>query len=199
VDVPAALLRQVQGPTVYAYRWDWDEEPGIPLLLDGPAIVGAAHGLEIPFVFGHWDLGPETGRLFVRWNREGREALSRQMISYWAQFAHAGAPGRGRGGDLPEWPAWDDSSPDASKYLVLDTPEDGGLRTASETWTIADVVAAIGRDPRLADARDQCAVLRNMADWEYIDPGEYASANGAVCARYALDAYPWSDVAAGGG
>ncbi len=199
VDAPASLLRQVQGPTVYAYRWDWDEEPGIPLLLDGPALVGASHGLEIPFVFGHWDLGPETGRLFVRWNRGGREVLSRQMISYWAQFAHAGAPGRGRGGDLPEWPAWDDSSPDAPRYLVLDTPADGGLRTASQTWRIADVVADIGRDPRLADARDQCAVLRNLTDWDYIDPEEYASANGAVCARYALDEYPWSDVAAGGG
>src|SRR4029450_10009899 len=143
-------VRRVQGPSVYAYRWDWDEEPRLPLLSDGSKLIGASHGLEIAFVFGHFDLGPESSRLFNSWNRAGREALSAQMMSYWAEFAHAGAPGRGRGGDLPEWKAWDDSSADAPKYAVFDTPEGGGIRFASEVVPIDQVVAAAVRDPRLA-------------------------------------------------
>ena len=51
VDEPAAALRDSQGPTVFAYRFDWDEEPTI-LWLDFSSLLGAAHGLEIPFVFG---------------------------------------------------------------------------------------------------------------------------------------------------
>jgi para-nitrobenzyl esterase len=105
VDGPAALMRAVQGPSVYAYRWDWDEERGLPLLYDGPKMFGASHGFEIPFVFGHWDLGPDSMLIFGGGSREGRETLSGQMMSYWAEFAYSGSPGQGRGGDLPEWPA----------------------------------------------------------------------------------------------
>jgi para-nitrobenzyl esterase len=199
VDEPARRMRAVQGPTVYAYRWDWDEEPSLPLLFDGRRMIGAAHGLEIAFVFGHWDLGPESGRLFGRGNREGREALSAQMMSYWAEFAATGSPGRGRGGDLPEWSAWDASAPDAPKYAILDTPADGGVRMGSETWTIDRVVAELLADPRLADARKRCQVLRALALWDYIDVAEYAKVGDGTCSGYALDAYPWGEVAASGG
>ena len=195
VDGPSSAMRAVQGPTVYAYRWDWDEEPGIPLLVDGARMVGAGHGLEIPFVFGHWNLGPETSRLFVWWNASGREALSRQMMSYWTRFAHAGSPGRGREGDLPEWTPWEDSAPDAPRYMLLDTPAGGGPRMASQTWTIDAVVAAALADERLATARDRCSVLASLASWDYIDARAYASAGGGICAPYALDAYPWPEVA----
>jgi para-nitrobenzyl esterase len=180
---------------VYAYRWDWDEEPRLPLLSDGSKLIGAAHGLEIAFVFGHFDLGPESSRLFTSWNREGREALSAQMMSYWAEFAHSGAPGRGRGGDLPEWRAWDDTAPGAPKYAVFDTPEGGGIRLASETVPLEEIVAAAARDPRLDRAPEKCALLRNLTNWGYIPASTYASAGEGICADYALDAFPWSDVA----
>ncbi|MEN8160768.1 MAG: carboxylesterase family protein, partial [Myxococcota bacterium] len=103
VDAPARAMHAVQGASVYAYRWDWDEEPRLPGVYDGSFVIGAAHGLEIPFVFGHWDVGPETSSLFNFLNRSGREALSAAMMSYWAEFAYTGSPGRGRAGDLPEW------------------------------------------------------------------------------------------------
>jgi para-nitrobenzyl esterase len=199
VDEPAARMRKVQGPSVYAYRWDWDEEPWLPFLYDGGAMIGASHGLEVPFVFGHWDLGPETSKLFNWLNRAGREALSAQMMSYWANFAYTGSPGRGRSGELPEWQAWDDRSIDAPKYAVLDTPEGGGVRMGSKTWTLERVVAETLADPRLGDARDRCAVLRSLALWDYLPRGAYASVGSGLCSPYALDAYPWSDLAAGGG
>jgi para-nitrobenzyl esterase len=199
VDAPARVLRAVQGPSVYAYRWDWDEEPRLPWLYDGGFVIGASHGLEIPFVFGHWDLGPETRSLFTVFNREGREELARAMMSYWAEFAYRGSPGRGRAGDLPEWRAWDPSSEAAPKYALLDTPEGGGIRMASETWTMEKVVAEVLADPRLSLTRDRCGVLHALARWDDLSRAEYAAAGGGVCRDYAFESYPWTDVAAAGG
>jgi para-nitrobenzyl esterase len=195
VDRPAALMRAVQGPSVYAYRWDWDDEPSVPFLYDGGEMIGAGHGLEIAFAFGHWDLGPDSNLLFGDGSREGREVLSAQMMSYWAEFAYSGSPGRGREGELPEWRAWDDSSPDAPKYAVLDTPEDGGVRLASRTYTMRDVVADLLEDSRLDGARQKCGVLRNLTDWDYLSREDYAAAGGALCGSYAFEEYPWADVA----
>jgi len=162
-------------------------------------MLGASHGFEIPFVFGHWDLGPESDRLFTRTNRAGREALSAAMQSYWTQFAATGAPGRGRRGELPEWTPWDDGSELAPKYAVLDTPAGGGPRMASETWTIERVVAEVLADPRLAEPRARCGVLRALALWGSLPREEYARVGDGVCAPYAFDAYPWRDVVAAGG
>jgi para-nitrobenzyl esterase len=194
VDEPARALTAAGNPDVYAYRWDWDEEPVLPWLYDGGFVIGAAHGLEIPFVFGHWDVGPETGSLFTRWNREGREALAAAMMSYWAEFAHRGSPGRGRDGTLPEWKAWNPAA-GAPKYALLDTPEGGGIRMASETYTMERVVADVVADPRFADARERCSVLHALARWDDLSPEDYAAAGGGLCRAYALDAYPWTDVA----
>ena len=36
------------------YRFDWDEEPTV-MFYDLSIALGAAHGLEIAFVFGHDD------------------------------------------------------------------------------------------------------------------------------------------------
>lgn len=196
VDGLAARLREAQGPSVYAYRWDWDEEPGLPFLYDGAQMLGAAHGLEIAFVFGHWDLGPQSRMLFTFWNREGREKLSRRMMSYWANFAYTGAPERGREGSLPPWPAWDASGPEAPKYVILDTPSGGGIRTASRTYTAEEVAEAVAEDPRLDTAREKCSVLFKLTDRSYLSPEQYAAAGGGVCRRHALDDYPWTDVAA---
>ena len=63
---------------------------------------------------------------------------------------------------------------------------------ASETQTLALVVAAIAADPRLDTPREKCSVMRNLALREYISREQYASANGAACGGYAIDAYPWS-------
>ena len=196
VDEPARVMRVVQGPSVYAYRWDWDEEPSLPWLYDGGFVIGASHGLEIPFVFGHWDLGPDTRSLFTALNREGREELARAMMSYWAEFAYSGSPGRGREGDLPEWPAWGVSDDSAPKYALLDTPEGGGIRMASETWTLQEVVAEVLSDPRLAEPRDRCGVLHALVRWEDLSRIEYGAAGGGACRDFAFEAYPWTDVAA---
>jgi para-nitrobenzyl esterase len=199
-DGPASLLAAAQGPDVFVYRFDWDEEPELFFVADLARLVGAAHGFEIPFVFGHWDLGPMSGRLFTSGNAEGRELLSGQMMSYWAEFAYRGAPGRGRRGDLPEWRPWSNAAAEAPRTMVLDTPAGGGLRMDSDPVTEAEVIAAIAADPRLPSERDRCAVYYRLARWgRAFDAGRYARAG---CAEYPIAEYPWreaeTDVAARG-
>jgi len=162
VDEVAPLLLAAQGPSVYAYRFDWDEEPTI-FGADLSVLMGAAHAFEIPFVFGHFDLGRAGNMIFTDENLPGRLALSEAMMSYWAQFAYAGDPGRGRDGALPAWTPWDPTGPE--KYAVLDTPAGGVVRMEGTTYSVAGIVAEIQSDPRLATAGERCALLASLADW----------------------------------
>jgi len=139
------------------YRFDWDEEPTV-LGADLARLVGAAHAFEVPFVFGHFEMGREARGLWTKANEPGRAALSSAMMSYWAAFAAAGDPATGRRGELSRWSAWD-GAPGQPTFVVLDTPGDGGIRMSSEIVTKASVVADIDRDPRLPTAGDKCAEL----------------------------------------
>ena len=67
------------------------------------------------------------------------------MMSYWAEFAHTGAPGRGRGGDQLAWTPWENGA-DTPRLLVFDTPGDGGIRVSSLRLTMDDL-----RERLLAD------------------------------------------------
>lgn len=163
-DEPAERMRAVQGPSVFVYRFDWDEEPR-RLGVDLATLLGAAHGLEIPFVFGHFDLGRASGLLFTKENEPGRRALSAAMMSYWAEFAWRGAPGRGRNDDLVPWLPWDPTTPEAPKFLIFDTPNGGGLRMSNEVVRRQELLAAIASDPRFRDDRERCALYRLLAEF----------------------------------
>ncbi|MCB1304406.1 MAG: carboxylesterase family protein, partial [Leptospiraceae bacterium] len=78
---------QAVNKNVYAYRFEWDEEP-VVLGNDLGQFLGAAHAFEIPFVFGHFHLGPADRYMFSDENKEGRLYVSRAMMSYWAGFAY---------------------------------------------------------------------------------------------------------------
>jgi len=173
-DEPAMALSGTGRRDVFVYRWDWDEEASI-LWADMGELLGAAHGIEIPFVFGHWDLGSLGRRLFDEENRPGREALSAVMMSYWTEFARSGAPGYGRNGELPLWSAWD-LSPEGEKFIVLDTEQGGGMRMARDAVTNEALLAELTADPRLADTELRCAVLARLLDWsQSLDESHYAA------------------------
>ncbi len=189
-DEPAALMRAAGHKPVYVYRWDWDSWPK-SIFADLPVLLGAAHGLEIGFVFGHFSSGRMTRFLYDDANADARAELSHAMMSYWANFAYTGDPGRGRDGKLPLWGAWDDSSAEAPKFLVLDTPDGGGIRASNEALSEANVVAAIEGDPRLPDWPRKCAQLAELVRFgRSLTPEDYAAAGGGACG-----AYPGDDVA----
>lgn len=189
-DMPAAAMASTQ-PGVFVYRFDWDEEPTL-LGADLGVMLGAAHAFEIPFVFGHFDLGKEANVIFTDENEPGRQALSKKMMSYWGQFARTGAPGRGSDGTLAEWTAWT-ARPNGAQYMVFDTDAGGGTRLSQEVVTDESVLAAVDADKRLTTARDRCAVLRDLAQWarsKNFTQADYAARKD--CAEYPFATYPWS-------
>ncbi|NRA10239.1 MAG: carboxylesterase family protein [Myxococcales bacterium] len=184
VDEMARSLAPRRRGSVFAYRFDWDEEPRI-WGVDLPEMIGASHGLEIPFVFGHWDLGREGTQLFTPENSEGREALSADMMSYWAEFARNGDPGRGRDGRAVRWTAWD---PEGDHFAVLNTPADGGVTMARSTESIDAVVQDILADPSFEDARERCHALNVVWRWARLKftADAYRAVADGLCADFPL-------------
>jgi para-nitrobenzyl esterase len=169
VHEPADALSGAQGPSVFAYRFDWDEEP-VFLGADLGVILGAGHGLEIPFVFGHFRFGgPRVERLiFNEANLAGRMYVSESMMSYWAEFAYSGAPGRGRDGRLTAWQPWAREGAAAGALLVIDTPAGGGIRMSRERLSRDSVIAGIDRAELLVQAQ-KCEIFLDLfgdaEDW----------------------------------
>jgi para-nitrobenzyl esterase len=174
-DDPARWMRAVQGPSVFAYRFDWDETDRF-LWVDWSEVLGAAHAFEIPFVFGDFEI-PLLRSLYREEDLPSRQALSRAMMSYWAEFAANGAPGRGRGGDLPLWSPWDESAPASERFLVFDSEAGGGIRMSSEAVTPASLVTRMLGDERFASDAERCALIaRLQARRRALPPAEVARA-----------------------
>jgi len=178
VDELADYMEAAGNPQVYAYRFDWDELPtrgGYDL---GKAL-GAAHFLEVPFVFGDFENFPLS---YLFEESPSRDALSESMMSYWAQFAYTGDPGRGRDGDLPHWLSW---GTDGQRSLILDTPSGGGIRMMDERVTRQSVVEAIASDPAITSQRERCEIYLRTFRWGgQFDRAEYDGLGDEGCAAF---------------
>ena len=180
-DEPAAAMQASQEPAVFGYRFDWDEETSL-LGVDLSRLIGAAHAIELLFVFGGTD--SDLARRWLLDDAESAEVLSRQIRSYWAEFAATGDPGRGQSGDLPAWPAWQNEN---ARFLVLDSRRDGGLSLSAETEGETEIVAGVATDSRLANAEQRCEVYAGFVQWSAtMSEEDYAAVNGGECAAHPL-------------
>jgi para-nitrobenzyl esterase len=107
-----------------AYQFQFSRVP------PGREAQGAAHGFEIPHVFGTL---ASAGRAKngPAYNATD-EAVSDQMQQYWTNFAKSGDP---NGGTLPQWPQFDSA---ARGYLELTAEgpvsREGLRRAACDLW-----------------------------------------------------------------
>ncbi|MCP5039509.1 MAG: carboxylesterase family protein [bacterium] len=183
-DEPVAAMSSVQPGAVWSYRFDWDEQPEI-LGADLSKMLGAAHAMELLFVFGLTDLGI-ANRLFYD-DLPSAERLSEQMRSYWANFAHTFRPGRGQGGDLPEWAPWE---PEAGghKYLIFDSERDGGIEAGTDEVDRALVLRQASSEPRLHNDEERCRVFLNFVQWSSVlTPEQYLEVNDGACVAYPIE------------
>ncbi|MEX1032088.1 MAG: carboxylesterase family protein [Cellvibrionaceae bacterium] len=173
VDDLARIMQPVQGDNVYAYRFDWDEEAtyeGIDLAVG----IGAGHSVEMAFVFGDWNVGFVPPEMMYDPSRtDSRDALSDSMMSYWANFAYTGAPGKGRDGQQVEWQPWQNATGEP-KMLVLDTEQDGGIRMSTEEVTAESIKMEFLAD-EFSSRENRCNVYRaTFAGMGEFDREEYA-------------------------
>ncbi|KCZ57348.1 hypothetical protein HY29_01075 [Hyphomonas beringensis] len=158
-DFAKKLVEHDAGP-IRTYRFDWDEEAKVGMS-DLGQLIGAAHSMEIPFVFGHFErfLGKLDKRLFTKGNQEGRKAVSETMMSCWTEFAHNDAPGSVTGA-CPAWPAIEANGPRTT--MIFDTPRDGGSRIETETLTISKLTTEMKADPALQNDNRACEMSQRL-------------------------------------
>ncbi len=146
---------------VYAYRFDWDELPKIGFV-DLSTLMGAGHGLEIPFVFGELKSDFRIDLVFsldVRSDsKENRKAFSDTIQSYWTEFAYTGSPGKGRNGNLPQWQPWNNQG---QKFLVLDTGE-GGIRMSDKDLSREYLKQQLLSDSIITELETRCLLFQEM-------------------------------------
>ncbi len=161
VDEAANRMTQGGHEDVWAYRFDWDEG-GSMLFMDFSHLLGAAHAMEIPFVFNHFTFfGRLDGPLFNDQNAAGRDALAGAMGAYWAEFARTGDPGEAGG---PAWPRWRSEG----VLMRFDSPADGGQEVITGPDSVDRILADLAADTELDDA-ERCMVHARLEYW--IDEG----------------------------
>jgi para-nitrobenzyl esterase len=191
VDQIASTLSQTTGqPGVWAYRFDWDEEPVI-VGVDMGFLLGAGHGLEIAFVFFDFNqfLAPAFApMIYTPANLAGRLELGGSMSSYWAEFAYNGDPGRGRTGTEVAWTAWDSSAPENDKFIIFDTSADAGIRMSPDAITIEGLYADLLAETGFTTQEQHCGMyvrlLGGTALWNDID---YLNLGAEGCSAYPVD------------
>jgi para-nitrobenzyl esterase len=184
VDEPAHAM--ARWSDVYAYRFDWDEQPRL-LFADFGHLLGAAHAMEVFFVLGRLDIGWGNYFLFDARRRPAAQKLSDAIQSYWAEFAYGAAPGRGRKGELPAWQPWNDAQP---AFLALDTDEGGGIRMTPGAVSREALFAEVEHDPGFATPRDRCEVFASYVRWSgALSADRYQQIAGGACRDYPLASF----------
>lgn len=171
VDDLANRLNAAGHQDVWAYRFDWDEG-GSLLLTDSGQLFGAAHGMEIPFVFNHFELyGALDQLLFTDRNASGREAVAAAMGAHWGALAHTGAPGEA-------WSRWQSGG----ALLRFDSPEAGGMEMITGEVSLDMILTALMADDRLDDGQ-RCFVARELMAWSPQEIGRIATVTGCLAAE----------------
>lgn len=157
-DVAAAMVASGQ-PEVRVYRFDWAGEPRLAGT-DFGRLLGAAHGLEVPFVWGRFAFGKLGNLMFDEAGRPEREKLGRTMRDYWGAFARTGKV------DVADAPAWTTDG-----TLLLDIAP-GGVRMDPVRETVPGVLHDAEQDPRLH--RDRCEVERRLRKLHFVESADCA-------------------------
>ena len=179
VDEPAHAMLAGGHGEVWTYRFDWDEAPAVPFVRPD-ILLGAAHAMEMPFVFrdsrGEFDIF----KVNTPFNRAGRQQLAQAMGGAWTSFARDGLP------TLPGAMRWQRRGPqESADSLVFDTERDGGLHPATLRNTLqalkSELMEGRGELPEALRAR----IFARVFLWSPLFAGHGTEAEyGQVRARF---------------
>jgi hypothetical protein len=103
------------------------------------------------------------------------------MMSYWTQFAITGDPGTGRDGREVPWLSW---GTDGQRSILLDTPDDRGIRMMSDEVTVAGLKAELAADAEISDPRERCQLYMASFGRSGFDEQEYQNFGPDGCAQF---------------
>jgi para-nitrobenzyl esterase len=173
-------------PDVWIYRFDWDEQPAIPLI-QPQILLGAAHVLEVAFVFRDLDGEFDPFRSFTPANLPGRKEVSDAMAGYWTHFARHGEPG---GEARPDWRRWS-ANTSQPRLMVFDTSKDGGTRMMAHEGSVAALKTSLGQDPSMQnDPRERSELYGRMFVWSIFGGREAAPVLAAFARKHGYTGRP---------
>ena len=163
VDLPSRFLSSTQKSNIYAYRFDWDEQPttfGVPL----NKLMGAAHGMEIGFVFKSSALKGESdsyifSSIYDAENRDTDLKLADEIGEYWVNFAYDGNPNENPYSKDVEWLNWD-AKTDEERFIVLDSVNDKGIAMYNATLSADSILQGLASEALTVDQK--CATIGQM-------------------------------------
>ena len=178
---PASAMLASGHPDVWVYRFDWDEQPAVPLV-QPQVLLGAAHVLEMGFVFRDLDGEFDPFHSYTAANLPGRKEVSDAMAGYWTHFARHGEPGVAD--NRPEWRRWQ-QDPAQPRLMVFDTSADGGTRMVVHDASKAALKAALADDASMRNnPRERCELYGRMFLWSIFGGREAPQALAAFGSRH---------------
>jgi len=179
---PASAMLASGHPNVWVYRFDWDEQPALPLI-QPQVLLGAAHVLEMGFVFRDLDGEFDPFHSYTTANLPGRKEVSDAMAGYWTHFARHGEPG-GAADGRPEWTRWQQDAAQP-RLMVFDTSADGGTRMVVHHASKATLKALLADDASMRhNPRERCELYGRMFVWSIFGGREAPEALAAFANRH---------------
>ncbi len=167
LDAVDNLSRNISGKNiknVYSYRFDWDEEPSF-LGMDFSKLLGAAHGLEIGFVFNSQEIidGRESNLSEILYRKENSifdKNLSILMSQYWVNFAYDGNPNSNPYPLKFKWSHWVNKSNE--RFIVFDTENDQGIKMNNAILSADSILQNLSSEN--LSTKQKCFIFEDLFD-----------------------------------
>jgi para-nitrobenzyl esterase len=176
VDEPLMELEKAGYNSLYAYRFDWDDQVS-SYFADFPNLIGAAHGFEISFITGDFKFGP-IGR-FVYPKGELRDQMKETMMQAWTSFAKTGIPNTGKSQEWKKFNSMDRS------FMKLDSDEN--LSIDKEILSLEFITENVRLSP-VGTLLEKCLLVQetffNIGD--YFE-NEFTKWNQGACEQFDMD------------
>ena len=173
VDHPLMDLEQAGYSSLFAYRFDWDDQKS-SYFADFPSLIGAAHGFEISFITGDYKFGP-IGR-YVYPKGVLRDEMQETMMNAWASFAKNGVPDTGK---KLEWSRFTSKE---RAFLKLDSNEN--LSMDKEMLSLEYILGNVRLSP-IGTLLEKCLLAKETFDNIGNPlPKDYSSWNQGACNQF---------------
>ena len=166
VDLPARFMSNDKSSAIYAYRFDWDEEPESFFGVNLKKLLGAAHAFEIDFIFNSPCISGESSNctsslIYDEANRETDVLLSKEMSEYWVNFAYDGDPNSNPYKKTTIWNEWNSTS-NNERFIVFDSVDDKGIVMFKNTLSGDSILQNLASEN--ISVEKKCYILSDMID-----------------------------------